>query len=469
MDNTRKIQIITIADLLSQNLTIPLYQRPYKWTAKNIDELLNDVLLAIDNKKDKNTPHNYKYRVGTVLLHKNPYKYNDRPTYDIVDGQQRIISFNLLALYLFNDSPYPYNEILEETKSGKFITKKFSNKITQKNIHENYSKIKNWFISNSRTNLKRDFINALDNLLEVVVITVDEDKQSEAFQLFDSQNNRGKPLDPHDLLKAFHLREMRNNQDQMENMVDFWEARKPEEIANLFNIYLFPILRWTRNQSAISFSVDEIDTYKGIPDNDLIDTDNQDKLYPYSKRINKAMPEFQISESFIPGEDFFLFVKHYFDLQEELEHKLNNSPLPIIHEMNNIISNIEENQTGLTYAKNLFNCVLLAYYDRFGNLDETVVRKLFVWAFMIRIDMEHLGFDTINKYSLGDQTKGYTNKLPMFNIIYYSRRHTDLTNIEILVTNKSIEENLKIIKNHEKMKWEDLYLSLKKINGDIEN
>lgn len=31
---------------------------------------------------------------------------------------------------------------------------------------------------------------------------------SEAFQFFDSQNARGKALYPHDLLKAYHLREM---------------------------------------------------------------------------------------------------------------------------------------------------------------------------------------------------------------------------------------------------------------------
>ena len=41
----------------------------------------------------------------------------------------------------------------------------------------------------------------------IVVIT---ENLSEAFQFFDSQNARGKKLYPHDLLKAYHLREMRN-------------------------------------------------------------------------------------------------------------------------------------------------------------------------------------------------------------------------------------------------------------------
>ena len=47
---------------------------------------------------------------------------------------------------------------------------------------------------------------AIRDILEVVVLTVTE--LTEAFQLFDSQNTRGKALYPHDLLKAYHLREI---------------------------------------------------------------------------------------------------------------------------------------------------------------------------------------------------------------------------------------------------------------------
>ena len=43
---------------------------------------------------------------------------------------------------------------------------------------------------------------------------------SEAFQLFDSQNNRGKSLEPHDLLKAYHLRKQYSED---EKIVEKWE------------------------------------------------------------------------------------------------------------------------------------------------------------------------------------------------------------------------------------------------------
>ncbi len=43
------VKIISVRDLISdQTLTIPEYQRPYKWTLKNVNDLLDDILLFKD-------------------------------------------------------------------------------------------------------------------------------------------------------------------------------------------------------------------------------------------------------------------------------------------------------------------------------------------------------------------------------------------------------------------------------------
>ena len=89
---------------------------------------------------------------------------------EIVDGQQRIISMTLLMKYL--DSNFT-NSILE---------RKFSDPLSKRNIQANYLFIKQWFALKT-SNEKGEFLNAIENILEVVVIEVD--KQSEAFQLFD--------------------------------------------------------------------------------------------------------------------------------------------------------------------------------------------------------------------------------------------------------------------------------------------
>ena len=62
---------------------------------------------------------------------------------------------------------------------------------------------------------------------------------SEAFQFFDSQNARGKALYPHDLLKAYHLREMNNvDTTETEKVVKTWEDLDQKELSVLFNEYL---------------------------------------------------------------------------------------------------------------------------------------------------------------------------------------------------------------------------------------
>lgn len=194
------MEIISIESLFKRNLSIPKYQRPYKWQQKNISDLLDDISNAIEDRKRFS---NFKYRIGTIILNKN----ND--VLDIVDGQQRVVSLLLIMLYLDGGFTSPIASLT------------FSNKETLSNLHSNYAFIKNWF-SSKNAEFKSDVKESFSSLLEVVVFSVDE--LSEAFQLFDSQNTRGKHLDPHDLLKAYHLRAMRNNPYEMRHMVTMWES-----------------------------------------------------------------------------------------------------------------------------------------------------------------------------------------------------------------------------------------------------
>lgn len=162
------MEIISIESLFKRNLSIPKYQRTYKWQQKNISDLLDDISNAIEDRKRFS---NFKYRIGTIILNKN----ND--VLDIVDGQQRVVSLLLIMLYLDGGFTSPIASLT------------FSNKETLSNLHSNYAFIKNWF-SSKNAEFKSDVKESFSSLLEVVVFSVDE--LSEAFQLFDSQNTRGK-------------------------------------------------------------------------------------------------------------------------------------------------------------------------------------------------------------------------------------------------------------------------------------
>lgn len=407
----------SIFALLSKdNLAIPNYQRPYKWTKRNIEEFLTDISKAIE--EGQKYGESYKYRIGTILIHN-----SQNGKLYIVDGQQRMISIALVCLYLL---PSFHSDLTDH---------RFTDDISKQNIRNNYIFIQQWFTLQGNDEKKR-FLDALKDIVEVIVITVDE--ESEAFQLFDSQNSRGKALYPHDLLKAYHLREMNSSLSEMEHAVKKWEDEEPSEIKELLSDYIFPIYNWSKKTKTDTFSDRHIEVFKGV---DIKDS------YTYAMRAFKSSPIFQISEPFIAGNDFFEYVGHYIQMLRDIKKELEkNGEFSAIQEI------LSDRSSGLKYCKRLFYCVLLSYYDRFHCFDKMAVLRLFTWSFMIRRDMQHLGYDTINKYAIGEYNSQYSNNLPVFSLIANARKHTDISNLTVEC-------------NYCEGPWSDLSVKLLKLNG----
>ena len=390
-------EIVSVEQLLSMRLHIPGYQRPYRWTTRNVAALLGDIDTAIT---DAEKIPDFRYRIGTVILHRN----DSDDCLDIVDGQQRVLSLLLLMLYLDPDASFP---LLSEAA--------FSDNETHRNLRTNYEFIADW-VGYQPEEWRRKAKAAFSGTLEAVVITVN--RVEEAFQLFDSQNTRGRSLDPHDLLKAYHLRAMREDPYAMRHVVKRWEEFSSAEVRDLFARYLFPIYNWEFRERTRPFTAKEIDVYKGVPEY---------SGYSYAARARRAAPCFQVGEPFTEGNDFFLMAEHYLTMYDDMEYELReNLELKSMREMMN-----RKNPTaGFKHACNLFRCVLFAYYDRFHNFDVRAIRKLFTWAMMVRVDMQALGFDTINKYAVGDGANSpYTNTIPMFYKISRARSHTEIADI----------------------------------------
>lgn len=430
---------ISVNELLNMELRIPEYQRPYKWTRKNVADLLNDIGTAIEDNRRPGYD-GFRYRVGTVIIHNKNDDVGNITERNIVDGQQRLITLSLIKRAL---DPSFTNSLLEH---------EYKDKVSIGNISDNYRFILEWKSVNGGK--LEDYRGAFENILEAVLIEVDD--ISEAFQLFDSQNTRGRELDPHDLLKAYHLREMNEYDFEKFNLVKRWEEIQPYRIRELFSLYLYPILNWSRKEKSMAFTAQDIDTYKGV---------SSDCLFTYAERVKKAMPCFQIDQPFAAGGDFFRMVEHYINLLADLKNEIaTNKAFSDINKIieNNIIKrkdNIEQySSTGFRYAVNLFYCVLLFYFDRFHMYDEMAVNKLFVWAMMIRVDMENLGFDTINNYAIGNEDKDYTNRIPMFFKIVTARSNQEITNLRISVKRSNDRAKSE--------KWQDLYEKLKDLMGE---
>ncbi|GAA7660170.1 hypothetical protein HpBhutan343_09590 [Helicobacter pylori] len=97
---------------------IPIYQRPYQWTEENCEKLLDDLLSSYECYKESD------YFCGSlVLIAIGIDSKTNAETYDVVDGQQRLSTFILLAKVLatlYSDRLDPMiQEYLQESWSDR--------------------------------------------------------------------------------------------------------------------------------------------------------------------------------------------------------------------------------------------------------------------------------------------------------------------------------------------------------------
>ena len=427
--NKLTLSITTIGDLLLRQtisngedpiqevyLQIPNYQRPYKWTAQNAIQLLDDIIEAKNTNKEK-------YRVGTLILHKTP---DNR--YDIVDGQQRTITFTLLLTALgVEDIRFLQQDI-------------YDNEYNNHNIANNYNALyrrvglrtsdDDSAIEHQREMERlKDYI---ENRCELIVVITSD--VSEAFQFFDSQNARGKALYPHDLLKAYHLREMQDiTEEETEKIVKEWEQVPQSSLADFFGNYLYRIKEWVNGNKANTLNEQNIHIFKGITRATRTPYAQFYKsAYCYADMVNSsAMPfvsgtrnvnAFQLNTPIIAGKPFFEYTKHYFNILKDIQ---NNNKYEGFYINDNIIVKTLDRHfkrgRGNGIARLLFDTSVLLYVDRFCpetyptkedmELFEQFVIYAFIWAYSLRAQYTNLGWFSAQNYIMG-----WSDKINSFNL-----------------------------------------------------
>ena len=431
MSTTLNLAITTIGDLLVNrkitrnkennpindiNLIIPDYQRPYKWTPKNAIQLLDDIIEAKSENKEV-------YRVGTLILHQ-----DENNNYNIVDGQQRVITFSLLLSALGEQDISFLNQELS------------NNDFNSSNIPNNYQAFcRRLGCDENDPNRKRENENILAFIKEqcelIIVITNDI---SEAFQFFDSQNARGKSLYPHDLLKAFHLREMENvDEIQTEKIVQEWEDNNQTKLASFFGKYLYRIKGWINGNRHNELTDADIHIFKGLTKSDRSPFAQFYKAaFAYSEFINNsAMPfvtgmrnptPFQLNAPIIAGKPFFDYTNHYFsilkDIQDNSKYRgfyINDNPIV------KTLDTYFNYGTGNGIARLMFDTAVLLFVDRFCpstypsksemEVFDRFVIYAFIWAYSIRAQQAALGWATAHNYIL--EEKDVTNSINIYKLI----------------------------------------------------
>ncbi|ENU60689.1 Hypothetical protein L291_3487 [Acinetobacter guillouiae MSP4-18] len=440
-------RVISLKELYQQHLSIPDYQRPYKWTEKHVRVLFDDLDYFIAGITAKNRDdERYKYRLGTIVLHSNVifhpkksadlYKYSleqivqhklPKVKKDIVDGQQRTLTFYLIwhALQARKDQ-------LNKLDLPDFGLDIPACRISQENLRRNYDVVEK-LIDKPRSMPLEEYVDTLLSKCEFVIVELS--KLSEAFQFFDSQNSRGLDLHPHDLLKAYHLREFDPSEAELKTKaVQQWEQRNEKEVHRIFSHFLYPIRQWTKGEKAFHFGKAQVEGFKGLSLHQedqfplsqsyrilhsMVDEYNSDRFRKVDN-IHLAYP-FQITQTMINGRRFFEWFSHYESKALELlplqsydawvKPLLTTSMSKKIWNVINGVALTENHKdydysgrtrTGDGYVRKMLNAFLLAYYDRFGEVEFSSALGIgFIWAYSIRLKQSSIYESSIENHVIG--------------------------------------------------------------------
>ncbi|GAA7901423.1 DUF262 domain-containing protein [Helicobacter pylori] len=225
---------------------IPTYQRPYQWTEENCEKLLDDLFENYEyHKKDD-------YFCGSlVLIMIERDSETSAETYDIVDGQQRLSTFILLAKVLatlYKDLDTTYRGYLEnslgDTDGEKRERLDFD--LIESNAKTDFQDALKFFDDLDASNDKNDKNNYLKNAiflkdylekkeiedinafikwlyLKVIFIKTTCPNISMALRIFSVLNARGLPLHATDIFKVELLKKIAKEKDQKE-FVTSWNA-----------------------------------------------------------------------------------------------------------------------------------------------------------------------------------------------------------------------------------------------------
>ena len=268
----------TVKQLLqSQSFSIDEYQREYKWETENINELINDLydkfLHSYQEGHETNKVSGYEdYFLGSIIISKRNGKNY------IIDGQQRITSLTLLLIYLHNAAKEKglnvYAQIAPLIFSDNFGTPSFNLDIQERlpviealfhqqdfnpdgkdesiqTMYARYEDIATRGLVEELGDAFPHFVYWLISKVGMIEISTDNDNY--AYSIFETMNDRGKPLSPVDMLKAYVLAPIEDAEQrrtanqiwkkQVLELISWEEIHEPERDAAM-------IKAWFRAQYA---------------------------------------------------------------------------------------------------------------------------------------------------------------------------------------------------------------------------
>jgi len=357
---------LSLRDLMKMPLAIPDYQRSYTWNDKHVGDLLQDIA-----KRER------PYLLGTIILHK-----NGEQNYDIVDGQQRLVTLTVLLhalkvserLPLLENASYPEN-------SAKVIrnTKKVIADFLNGNDEE---KLKKW--------LWPDKGNEKNTLRFAVLTLAGDNALDRAYAFFDSVNSKGKPLSDFDLLKAHHLMFIPTAQEELAMAHNNeWQSRD-EAHRTVFTQSLRRLRMWAKGRAR--------DDKAERPDyNEFVSVGEPEECgeteHPLTRYMQPAvfrswrrvgtriilsmdypirdddeMIPTEITQTIDGGDPFFIYAKRYHALHRHLFDSSNKTDIvsSAVKFVRGLLVCFNGGYKSTAYLRDVLQPILLLYVDKFG-------------------------------------------------------------------------------------------------------
>lgn len=192
-NNTLKIEYIPLYSLTNKKIGIPIFQRFFDWKKEQTNEILNDILQVMDY------PDSHIYLLDFIF-------YEEDGMIKLADGQQRIVSFNILIKVI--------NTIITENNINNPPIKEFD---ISYDIDEYDAKFKNSFLKGPCAPFKyifiyfKEFINENIDKLDLIIDIIKNkvfvymkrcENADDAFSIFQQINTGGKPLNKNEIIST---------------------------------------------------------------------------------------------------------------------------------------------------------------------------------------------------------------------------------------------------------------------------
>lgn len=198
-----------INDLLSERFIVPAYQRGYRWTKKEVVDLLDDILQFY--KKSQNANSEVFYCLQPLVVTRKD------DAWIVIDGQQRLTTIKLILTFLEPGMKFLEKGLYGLSYESRPESERYLNELNDAerlkyidfyHMHNAFSYIKSWF-GNLDGSVRNAVLNTLvndDSLGKNVKFIWYEIEGTDAVDIF-TRINMGKiPLTNAELIKALFLK-----------------------------------------------------------------------------------------------------------------------------------------------------------------------------------------------------------------------------------------------------------------------